>query len=181
LPRIAGVSSFGVGGTNAHVILAEPPVAKASSASRSKQLFLLSAKSKTSLDAMTDNLRNWLERIRSVLADAAYTLQVGRRHFKHRRLIVGGSHGELIEAIANKDTALIGTRELHEAAPGVVFMFPGQGSQYVNMGRDLCDQRARLQTTLRSVLRPVQQGIREVDSATSSSRTPVKKRRPQNN
>lgn len=139
-PRIAGVSSFGVGGTNAHVILAEPPVAVASSASRSRQLFLLSAKSKTSLDAMTDNLRSWLEtHPKASLADAAYTLQVGRRHFKHRRLIVGGSHGEVIEAIANKDTNLIGTRELHEAAPGVVFMFPGQGSQYVNMGRDLCD------------------------------------------
>ncbi|HRF82587.1 MAG TPA: beta-ketoacyl synthase N-terminal-like domain-containing protein, partial [Flavobacteriales bacterium] len=138
-PRIAGVSSFGVGGTNAHVILAEPPVAAASSASREKQLLLLSAKSKTSLDAMTDNLRTWLEMHPTAsLADAAYTLQVGRRHFKHRRLIVGGSHGEVIEAIANKDAQLIGTRELHEAAPGVVFMFPGQGSQYVNMGRDLC-------------------------------------------
>jgi amino acid adenylation domain-containing protein len=139
-PRIAGVSSFGVGGTNAHVILAEPPVAVASSASRSKQLFLLSAKSRTSLDVMTDNLRTWLEaHPEASLADAAYTLQVGRRQFKHRRLIVGGSHGEVIEAIANKDTTLIGTRELHEAAPGVVFMFPGQGSQYVNMGRDLCE------------------------------------------
>jgi amino acid adenylation domain-containing protein len=138
-PRIAGVSSFGVGGTNAHVILAEPPVPAVSGRSRSKQLFLLSAKSKTSLDAMTDNLRTWLEtHPEASLADAAYTLQVGRRHFKHRRLIVGGSHGELIEAIANKDTNLTGTRELHEAAPGVVFMFPGQGSQYVNMGRDLC-------------------------------------------
>ena len=139
-PRIAGVSSFGVGGTNAHVILAEPPVASASSASRNKQLFLLSAKSKSSLDAMTDNLRAWLEsHPKASLADAAYTLQLGRRHFKHRRLIVGGNHGELIEAIANKDAAVIGTRELHEAAPGVVFMFPGQGSQYVNMGRDLCE------------------------------------------
>ena len=139
-PRIAGVSSFGVGGTNAHVILAEPPVTVASSASRSRQLFLLSAKSKTSLDAMTDNLRTWLEaHPEANLADAAYTLQVGRRQFKHRRLIVGGSHGELIEAIINKDNNLIGTRELHEAAPGVVFMFPGQGSQYVNMGRDLCE------------------------------------------
>ncbi|MBK6882785.1 MAG: amino acid adenylation domain-containing protein [Flavobacteriales bacterium] len=138
VPRIAGVSSFGVGGTNAHVILAEPPVEVPSSASRSKQLFLLSAKSKTSLDAMTDNLHAWLgSHPEASLADAAYTLQLGRRHFKHRRLIVGGSHAEVMEAIANKDTNLLGTRELHEAAPGVVFMFPGQGSQYVNMGRDL--------------------------------------------
>ncbi len=144
-PRMAGVSSFGVGGTNAHVVMAEPPVMAASSASRSKQLLMLSAKTKTSLDAMTDNLRAWLllDSARSArqsgsLADAAYTLQIGRRHFKHRRLIVGGSHQEVIDAIANKDAQLIGTRELHEAAPGVVFMFPGQGSQYVNMGRDLC-------------------------------------------
>ncbi|MCB9183926.1 MAG: amino acid adenylation domain-containing protein [Flavobacteriales bacterium] len=139
-PRIAGVSSFGVGGTNAHVILSEPPVAATSSASRSKQLLMLSAKTKTSLDAMTDNLRAWLEAHPNYsLADAAYTLQVGRRHFKHRRLIVGGSPAEVIDAIANKDAQVIGTRELHEAAPGVVFMFPGQGSQYVNMGRDLCE------------------------------------------
>lgn len=137
-PRIAGVSSFGVGGTNAHVILAEPPVEAPTNASRDKQLFLLSAKSRTSLDAMTENLRAWLEaHPNASLADATYTLQVGRRSFKHRRLIVGGSHQEVIDAIANKDTNLFGTRELHEAAPGVVFMFPGQGSQYVNMGRDL--------------------------------------------
>ena len=139
-PRIAGVSSFGVGGTNAHVIMAEPPVMAASGASRSKQVFFLSAKSKTSLDAMTENFRQWLAAHPDAsLADAAYTLQVGRRSFKHRRLIVGGSHSEVIDAITNKDAQLIGTRELHEAAPGVVFMFPGQGSQYVNMGRDLSE------------------------------------------
>ena len=137
-PRYAGVSSFGVGGTNAHVILSEPPVRKAFSTSREKQLLLLSAKSRTSLDAMTENLRSYIEtHPNTSLADAAYTLQVGRRSFKHRRLIVGGSHQEVIDAIASKDAALIGTRELHETAPGVVFMFPGQGSQYVNMGRDL--------------------------------------------
>jgi len=137
-PRFAGVSSFGVGGTNAHVILGERPLPVPSSVSRVKQVFLLSAKSKVSLDAMTDNLRSWLEKHpEASLADAAYTLKVGRRSFKHRRVIVGGTHQEVIDAIANKDTASMATRELHEAAPGVVFMFPGQGSQYVNMGRDL--------------------------------------------
>jgi len=137
-PRLAGVSSFGVGGTNAHVILGEAPVVTPSSTSRDKQLFLVSAKSKASLDAMTENLRTWLgSHPQSSLADAAYTLQVGRRSFKHRRAIVGGSHAEVSDAIASKDPNLTSTRELHETAPGVVFMFPGQGSQYVNMGRDL--------------------------------------------
>ena len=138
LPPVAGVNSFGFGGTNAHVILSEPPVRNASSGSRGKQLLLLSAKSRTSLDAMTENLRSYLEtHPETSLADAAYTLQVGRRSFKHRRLIVGGTHQEVIDAIASKDAVLIGTRELHETAPGVVFMFPGQGSQYVGMLRDL--------------------------------------------
>lgn len=137
-PRFAGVSSFGVGGTNAHIILEEAPVLPPTSASRSKQLILLSAKSRASLDSMTERMRSFLEEHPNTsLADAAYTLQVGRRAFKHRRLIVGGSHGEIAEAIANKDANLISTREFSEAAPGVVFMFPGQGSQYVNMGRDL--------------------------------------------
>ncbi|MFZ1331810.1 MAG: amino acid adenylation domain-containing protein, partial [Flavobacteriales bacterium] len=120
-PRVAGVSSFGVGGTNAHVILGEGPAPKASSNSRGKQLFQLSAKTKVSLDAMTENLRAWLEmHPEASLADAAYTLQVGRRSFKYRRLIVGGTHQEVIDAIVNKDTNVMGTRELHEVAPGVV-------------------------------------------------------------
>ncbi|MFZ1615925.1 MAG: amino acid adenylation domain-containing protein, partial [Flavobacteriales bacterium] len=137
-PRIAGVSSFGVGGTNAHAILGEAPLLPASGGSRSKQLFLLSAKSLTSLDAMTANFRDWLSTNPDAsLADAAYTLQMGRRSFKHRRLITGGTAKEVIAAIDTKDPACISTKELHQVAPGVVFMFPGQGSQYVGMGRDL--------------------------------------------
>jgi amino acid adenylation domain-containing protein len=137
-PRVAGVSSFGVGGTNAHVILGEAPARPSSGGSRSKQLFLLSAKSTASLDAMTANFREWLQGNRGAsLADAAFTLQMGRRSFKHRRLITGGTAAEVIAAIDAKDPAFISTKELHQAAPGVVFMFPGQGSQYVGMGRDL--------------------------------------------
>ncbi len=139
VPRHAGVSSFGVGGTNAHVVLGEAPLRDPSGPSRAKQSLQLSAKSKASLDEQTERLRSWLEAHPTTpLADVAYTLRTGRRSFRHRRTIVGGSHDEIIQAIADKDVTAIGTRELHEAAAGTVFMFPGQGSQYVGMGRDLC-------------------------------------------
>jgi acyl transferase domain-containing protein len=84
-PRVAGVSSFGVGGTNAHVILAEPPARPSSGGSRSKQLFLLSAKSTASLDAMTANLRDWLEAIRCITCRCRLHTANGASSFKHRR------------------------------------------------------------------------------------------------
>lgn len=137
-PRYAGVSSFGVGGTNAHVILGEAPLRAPSGPSRAQQVLQVSAKSKAALDEQTERLRQWLEHHpEAPLADVAFTLRTGRRSFKHRRTIVGGSHDAIIQAIADKDVAAISTRELLEPATGVVFMFPGQGSQYVGMGRDL--------------------------------------------
>lgn len=138
VPRFAGVSSFGVGGTNAHVILGEAPLRAPSGPSRVKQLLLISAKSKSSLDEQTERIARWLEEHpEAPLADVAHTLRTGRRHFRHRRAIVAGTHAEAITAIRAKDPAAISTREFDTAAAGTVFMFPGQGSQYVGMGRDL--------------------------------------------
>ncbi|MBN8247655.1 MAG: amino acid adenylation domain-containing protein, partial [Verrucomicrobia bacterium] len=137
-PRHAGVSSFGVGGTNAHVVVSEPPILPPSGPSRDRQLLLLSARSRASLEAMTDRLRDWLTAHPEVsLSDAAFTLQTGRRHFPHRRLVVAGSVPEAVGALADRSPNQVATRELTEVAPGVVFLFPGQGAQYVNMGRDL--------------------------------------------
>ncbi|HLP45175.1 MAG TPA: amino acid adenylation domain-containing protein [Candidatus Kapabacteria bacterium] len=142
-PRRAGVSSFGVGGTNAHMILEEPPEREPSSERRKHQLILLSAKSKNALDQMSENFREHLSRNREInLADAAYTLQVGRSPFKHRQMFVAGTTDEVIACLtpqedgASFDTVKVlrGTAK-DQIQP--IFMFSGQGSQYVDMGREI--------------------------------------------
>src|SRR5205085_8926161 len=85
----AGVSSFGIGGTNAHVIVEEPPPASASVSGRHWQLLTLSARSHSSLTQATVNLAQHLKSNPDInLADVAYTLQVGRKRFGQRRMLV---------------------------------------------------------------------------------------------
>jgi acyl transferase domain-containing protein/acyl carrier protein len=144
-PLRAGVSSFGIGGTNVHVVLEEawsqargevsPP-----SPSRHQQLILLSAKTQAALDRMTENLTKYLKKNPGIsLADAAYTLQVGRRAFNHRRMLVCSTNDEAIETLSSADSRKVRTRLAPEEKRFVVFMFPGLGAQYVNMGRELYD------------------------------------------
>ncbi len=88
-PKRAGVSSFGIGGTNAHVILEEAPIIPASSLSRPWQLLVLSAKTSTALETATAQLSAHLQQNPGInLADIAYTLQVGRQAFNHRRIVI---------------------------------------------------------------------------------------------
>lgn len=137
-PRRAGVSSFGLGGTNAHVVLEEAPAALESGDSREWQLFLLSSKTRSALETATLNLETHLRRRPELkLADVAYTLQVGRRHFKHRRMILCRDHDGALQALESCKVA--GAIPICEAAEGrpVIFMFPGGGTQYVNMGSGL--------------------------------------------
>ncbi|MCC5622905.1 type I polyketide synthase [Nostoc sp. CHAB 5715] len=137
-PRRAGVSSFGIGGTNAHVILEEAPAIKTSHPSRPWQLLLLSAKTSTALDTATTQLHNYLEQNPDTpLADVAYTLQVGRRAFDYRRIIICHSLDDAIKSLDSQNPQHIFS---HHRKPGhcpVIFMFSGQGSQYANMGREL--------------------------------------------
>ncbi len=135
-PRRAGVSSFGFGGTNAHVILEEAPIAKPSSPSRSWQLLVLSTKTSTALSTATENLANYLQEHPSLnLADVAYTLQVGRWNLNHRRMVVCQNQEDAINAL--KDSQRTFTHFQEPCNRPIVFMFSGQGSQYVNMGREL--------------------------------------------
>jgi len=137
-PRRAGVSSFGIGGTNAHVVLEEPPEILPSSSSRSQQLLLISAKTASALDQSTKNLAQYLRDHPEIsLADGAYTLQVGRNMLPHRRFIVCQNTEEAIANLTHLPPHKTATRNFTKKTRELVFMFPGQGSQYVNMGLNL--------------------------------------------
>jgi amino acid adenylation domain-containing protein len=152
-PRRAGVSSFGIGGTNAHVVLEEAPARVASGPSRQRQLLLLSARSAGALEALTDRLAGHLEAHPELcLADAAHTLQVGRRALSHRRMLVVPDAGagapaaataaavDAARALRSRDPSRVLTLVRERAERGrrpVVFLFPGQGAQHPGMGRGL--------------------------------------------
>jgi len=156
-PLRAGVSSFGIGGTNAHVVLEEAPFAQSAEGkaqgalsqgrgkvsppgkSREYLLILLSAKTAPALEQMTQNLGLHLKNNPDIdLADAAYTLQVGRRALEYRQMLVCTN---IEEAAAGLTALESGGRQTVRAASqderNVIFMFPGQGAQYINMGLNL--------------------------------------------
>lgn len=148
-PRLAGVSSFGVGGTNAHVVLEEAPPAPAPVPGDRPEALVLSARSAAALDRATAALAAHLRAHPDVpLADVAHTLQAGRRAFAHRRTVVATTAADAADALAARDERRVFTRAARERpageravdpAPGVVFLFPGQGAQYPRMGAALYD------------------------------------------
>lgn len=138
LPRRAGVSSFGVGGTNAHVILEEAPEAPIGSVSGTRHLIQLSAKTESALENRKRDLKLFLDAHPSLsLADAAFTLQMGRHDFSSRWFAVVKDTEEAKEQLTKGDPKRSGGHILTRQSEGVVFMFPGQGSQYVGMGSTL--------------------------------------------
>jgi acyl transferase domain-containing protein len=136
-PRRAGVSAFGIGGTNAHVVLEEAPQFRSSSKARPAQLLLFSAKSRSALENGTAALAEYFEQNPTVnFADVAYTTQVGRRAFNYRRMMVSRYPAETVSALRSGGPQKVYTAEPLETRR-VVFMFSGQGAQYVNMGAEL--------------------------------------------
>jgi|GEM_PF-516325 len=137
-PRRAGVSSFGFGSTNAHVILEEAPAVEPSSASRPWQLLLLSARSNSALETAIANLTEQLrEHAELNLADVAYTLQVGRRAFNYRRVVVCQTAEDAIAELESGDPQRAFTERQEARQRPVAFLLSGQGTQYPNMSRGL--------------------------------------------
>ncbi|MDQ1352318.1 MAG: hypothetical protein QG657_2624, partial [Acidobacteriota bacterium] len=139
-PLRAGVSAFGIGGTNAHVVLEEWPAVKRNrerdEERKGYQLILLSTKTYPALAEMRERLAGFLKEKPALnLADTAYTLQVGRKTFKHRAILTASSGEEASDLLKSADN--IQYHLLNEEKQNIVFMFPGQGSQYVGMARKL--------------------------------------------
>ncbi|MBY7142454.1 acyltransferase domain-containing protein [Virgibacillus sp. NKC19-3] len=136
VPRRAGVSSFGMGGTNAHVVLEEAPekYEETSPPKTSWQLIQWSTKTETALEMATENLEEYLKSNRNQsLANIAFTLQVGRENFKYRRYAVVSNIEDAVKAIENRK--FISSH--NEGVLPVTFMFPGQGTQYINMSKEI--------------------------------------------
>jgi acyl transferase domain-containing protein/thioesterase domain-containing protein len=137
-PRRAGVTALGAGGTNVHAILEEAPPAEPSGPSRPSALLVLSARTRTALESATTNLaRHLRENPQQKLADVAYTLQLGRKPFAHRRTLVCRDHDDAILALSAIDPERVTSGCHKEGLPSVVFMFPGGGAQYARMGAEL--------------------------------------------
>lgn len=136
--RKAGVSSFGVGGTNAHIILEEyisEAMLKVKSVDLATQFILpLSAKSASSLVMYANSLADYLESYPDVnLADIAYSLQERREVFAYRESICCSNTRDAI----NKLKSIVSSKYSTNVTKDIIFMFPGQGNQYINMGKEL--------------------------------------------
>ncbi|AJP03827.1 hypothetical protein TU94_22470 [Streptomyces cyaneogriseus subsp. noncyanogenus] len=150
-PHRAGVSSFGISGTNAHVILEQAPAGEpAADSERTGPAALSDAPVPWVVSGRTEAaLRAQAERLRTHLADhpeatpldVGHALVTARSGFEHRAIVLGTTAGELLDGL---DTVARGTTTAHViqgsgAASGLVFVFPGQGSQWAGMGRELWD------------------------------------------
>ncbi|MDL2078364.1 SDR family NAD(P)-dependent oxidoreductase [Streptomyces sp. GXMU-J15] len=135
-PRRAGVSSFGIGGTNVHLVLEEAPAETGTAPGRPVRLLALSGKTPQALTDTAHRLADHFERHPDTdLDDAAHTLACRRQPFGHRAAVVCHSTKDAVTALRGIASAAPAA----ERAP-VAFLFPGQGAQYVGMGRELYER-----------------------------------------
>jgi acyl transferase domain-containing protein/acyl carrier protein len=138
LPRRAGVSSSGLGGTNVHLILEQSPPQNIRPSNRRWVSIMLSARTEPQLDAAADRLANHMKLHPGCsLSDVAYTLQVGRAAFGHRMSLPCSSMQEAIEQLKSAATRTRNSCSVPRVAPHVGFLLPGLGDHYQGMGYEL--------------------------------------------
>lgn len=136
--RRAGLSSFGVGGTNAHVVIDQPPEVTVLPARRPVSLLVLSARSPAALQTLAYRLADQLQSNSALdLQDVAYTLQTGRKRLNYSLTIVTKQREQAIEQLRNCSVEAGTVKHQVRRDTSCIWMFPGQGSQYPNMGRQL--------------------------------------------
>ncbi|MEV0643008.1 type I polyketide synthase [Streptomyces sp. NPDC050619] len=171
-PRRAGVSSFGASGTNAHVVLEQAPPVPADEPApdvRHPLPVVLSARTPA---ALRDQARRLLDRITAdpppAVTDLAYALATGRALFEHRAALTATGHDDLTTGLAalaapSGTADVLGVLRADAPRPGrVAFLFPGQGSQHLGMGRELYDTHPAFRAALDEVLGHFDPAVREV-------------------
>ena len=155
-PLVAGVSSFGFGGTNTHLVVqaADEPVPRARLQDRPLHACTVSAKSKQALTTIAKHYGALLQRDETIeLADFCYSANTGRTHFNHRLTALATSRDQLIDQLtkfsSDQRAKDLKTAEVAIAVPAkIAFLFTGQGSQYVNMGCALYQQHPEFRKTI---------------------------------
>lgn len=141
-PRRGGVSSFGIGGTNAHVVLEEAPGRTGDEGDSKLHVFPVSAASRSALTEILRQLAAFMRRsdIQHKAANIAYTLQKGRAALRYRTSFVGSDLAQLAEQVDQASLHESASREVSTSEHPIVFMFSGQGGQQVGMGREIYEQ-----------------------------------------
>lgn len=138
IPLRAGVSSFGIGGTNAHAILEEAPEKNKNSLQNNHKLLVWSAKNKESLERMNDKYLDFFNGNKDInIHDLSYTLTSGRKELESRQAIVSQTIDDVISILKNKNAIKPFIINTEGNNFDTVFMFTGQGSQYIKMTYDL--------------------------------------------
>ncbi|MEO6090751.1 MAG: type I polyketide synthase, partial [Umezawaea sp.] len=159
-PRRAGISSFGASGTNAHVVIEQAPQVVRDAPPRTSRVLpvVLSGRTPAALREQADRLLGHLREHRD-LTDIAYSAATTRSVFEHRAAVVAGGHADLVDGL----TALAADGPVPEVVRGkVAFLFSGQGSQRIGMGRDLHQRFGAFAGALDEVLALLDPAVRDV-------------------
>ncbi|MUG91819.1 SDR family NAD(P)-dependent oxidoreductase [Scytonema sp. UIC 10036] len=166
-PRKAGISAFGISGTNVHMILEEAPeqVKTEKSLERTSHILALSAKTQKALEELVNSYSNHLKNYPELaLEDICHTANTGRAHFNYRLALMTSDKAELATKLSNltacKEVTGLFSGQIPNSTslPKIAFLFTGQGSQYVNMGLELYQTQPTFRKTLEQcneILRPL--------------------------